>query len=112
MKIKIDLHGWADGLSDNPKKVYFPLQLAMYEVMHDCDWHFEVKTMGQRVDEPWTILVKAKRCHSKDIDFDKGIDKSNFTYIEFNFEVPQYTLANVYDGAIKALTNKLKGVKI
>jgi hypothetical protein len=103
MNIKVNLRGWADGLSDNPRKIYFPLQCAMYEVIGDCDWNFEVKAEGEFVYNPWKISVKAKRCHSKDIDMVKNTEKSNFTYREFSFEVPQFTVAYIYEGAVKEL---------
>ena len=93
MDIKVRLRGWADGLSDNPKKIYFPLQCAMYEVIGDCDWHFKVNTKGKSVNKPWKILVRAKRCHSRHFNFPKKINKGNFTHINFSFEVPQYTIS-------------------
>ena len=103
MKIKVDLRGWADGLGDDPKKIYFPLQMAMYAVTHDCDWNFEVKTEGEFVYKPFTIYVKARRCHSAYCDLVRNTNTRNYTYREFEFMVPQFTLANIYMEAVRAL---------
>lgn len=105
MDIRVRLRGWADDLSENHKKLEFPLQAAMYEIIGDCDWYFKIDTKGSDVRLPWQISVTAERCCS----YSSGRRKIGRTFqrYEFAFEVPSYTVANVYEGAIKEL-KKLK----
>jgi hypothetical protein len=77
--------------------------MAMYEVIGDCDWNFEVKVEGQYVYNPWKIFVKARRCYSQYHNFVKNTVDSNFTYYDFDFTISQFTLANVYTEAVRKL---------
>jgi hypothetical protein len=103
MNIIVYLSGWADGLMDNPKKVEFPIQMALYNVFKDCDWNIKTKiAFGSVVYEPFKIDVVAKRCHSRSYP-KKGNPISHYTIKKFSIIVSEYTLANVYQQAIKTL---------
>jgi hypothetical protein len=108
MKVIVNLSGWADGLSADPRKCEFPIQMALYEVFRDCDWNLKVLTCGSNVLEEFKIKVTAKRCRSR-LYKKNGTMKSDYTTKKFAFSVPQYTLANIYTEAVKALREFMEG---
>ena len=104
MKVIINLTGWADSFTTGDKKLDFVLQLAMYEVVGNCDWNFKVKTKGKSgfVYDPYNIAVIATRCYSVGYDNKKETDR-HFEEYCFKFDVPSYTKANVYKYAKEAI---------
>jgi hypothetical protein len=101
-KVVVNLSGWADGLSNTQRKIYFPIQMALYEVTHDCDWEIKALTSGKYVSEEFKIIVMAKRCYS--IDYaENQKPKSHYSHKNFKFTVPNFTLENVYKYALEAL---------
>jgi len=107
MRVTVNLTGWADSLVGNKMKLYFPLQLAMYEIMKDCDWEFKVKTrfVTGYVNNPVDVYVVATRCCVE--HFHKGVSQARtIEEYTFSFTVPQYTKALVYKHARQALKMK------
>jgi hypothetical protein len=104
MEVKITLSGWADGIKKY-KKIEFPLQLAMYRFIGDCDWDFDITVEGSDVRKPHHIFVRATRICS--IGYGKPYRTEQTLQLhEFNFIVESFTLENVYLGA----SNILKGI--
>lgn len=103
MKVQINLKGWADGLSGY-RKMEFPLQIAMYEIIHDCDFQFEIKSEGTTgyVYDAFKIDVIATRCCSRYYEEGKPMTETIEKYV-FSFIVPEYTKAYVYSEAKKCL---------
>jgi hypothetical protein len=96
------LSGWADDLSSCHRKIMFPLQMAMYEVIGDCDWKFKITTVGSDVRYEWTINVVAERCCAVGYDKTRRVERT-FQRYEFSFKCKPYTLLNVYECAKKEL---------
>lgn len=108
LEVKVQLTGWADTLMQNDdRKVKFALQLAIHEVLGDCDWDFEVETEGKMVCNPFTVKVKARRCCM--YGYLKHHEEGTYQVVQFGFKVVAYTLANVYQGAKEALLDFKRG---
>ena len=106
MEAVIKLSGWADGLGfATHKMLEFPLQMAMYEIVGNCDFEFKIKVEGETdVRYEHKISVVAERVCSCGYDADrKQYVERTFQHYEFNFAVPAYTLANVYEYAKEAI---------
>jgi hypothetical protein len=105
--VVVMLRGWADSISlKRNKKAEFPIQMAMYEIMGDCDWELEIQTEGSDVRHPFKIKVVAERVFTSGGSGESQIERS-FEQVKFEYEVPSYTMVNVYTGAIKALRDKI-----
>lgn len=104
MRINVNLRGWADYSLGDVRKIWFPLQIAMYEKLHDCDFKFDVKLDWHTdfVYDPVDIHVIATRCYSVHYKDNKPIERSMSEYT-FSFQVPQFTKAYVYKYALKAI---------
>lgn len=103
LRITVDLRGWADDL-DGYGSIEFALQLAMYKMVGNCDFKFQIKTRGTShfVYDPHLVEVVATRCHSR--GYEKGKpDYKCLTEYKFAFIVPSYTIANMYKEALKAI---------
>ena len=101
-EVTVRLRGWADSISlKRNKKIEFPIQMAIYEVIGDCDWELDIKTEGSDVRKPFKISVIAERiCASG--SGGRAIERT-FQRLKFEYEVSSYTMVNVYEGAIKAI---------
>ena len=105
--ISFKLRGWADSLTRN-NKLEFPLQIAMYQTMKGCDFTFRINTKSKRnsdVRNPFVINVVATRCCAAGYNLREGKEVKIKTIEEytFSFEVPSYTLLNVYKEAYRTL---------
>jgi hypothetical protein len=104
--VTVRLRGWADSISlKRNKKIEFPIQMAIYEVVGDCDWELEIQTEGSDVRHPFKIKVVAERVCAGGCG-ERMVERT-FQRVKFEYEVPSYTMVNVYTGAIKALRDKI-----
>jgi hypothetical protein len=99
----VRLRGWADSISlKRNKKIEFPIQMAIYEVIGDCDWELDIHTEGSDVRKQFKIKVVAERvCASN--GGERTIERT-FQRLEFEYIVLSYTMFNVYQGAVNALS--------
>ena len=106
MKVSFNLTGWADGFFE--RKIEFPLQIAMYEEIGDCDFYFQVDSQslkeGGFVYNPHYVKVIASRFHSS--GYGEGLHTLGVSIYEFCFVVKAYTKADIYLGVKKTLKEK------
>ena len=108
-KVTINLRGWADSIMSYGK-IEFAIQLAMYNILHDCDWKFKIETEGSSdVREQHLISVVASRYCS--VGYTKQLPNHyslGVTEYKFSFHVPSYTLENVYIYGCKEIKKIIK----
>lgn len=99
MKVTVELSGWADSLDG--EKVKFPIALAIKNAGFGGGWDIDVTTIGSDVRKEFSISVCAKTAVMGSYD-DGKMPRRTYELLRFDFNVPCYTLEEVYMNALVA----------